>query len=75
MDENKNNNIRKVENTFEKQIVTFLNKKGKCIYGQIFRELKIPTTRGQEAIYSLINKGVVKHIDKSSYIELTEKSK
>lgn len=75
MDENKNINFRKLENTFEKKIVTFLNKKGKCIYGEIFRELKIPTTRGQEAIYSLINKGVVKHIERSSYLELTQKIK
>lgn len=72
MDNNKKE-LKNLENTFEIKIVKFLSKKGKCIYGEIFRELKIPTTRGQEAIYSLLNKGFVKHIDKSSYIELTEK--
>ncbi len=70
MTENKKIDLEEIDNPFEKKIVAFLSNKGKCIYGEIFRELKIPTTRGQEAIYSLITKGLVKHIDKTSYIEL-----
>lgn len=72
MTKNKEINLIKTDNPFEKEIVALLFKKGKCIYGEIFRELKIPTAKGQRAIYSLINKGLVQHIDKTSYIALTE---
>ncbi len=63
--------LQNVKNPFEKKIITFLDKNGKCIYGEIFRELKIPTAKGQEAMYSLISKGLVQHVDKTSFVELT----
>jgi hypothetical protein len=71
MMEKDNIDLNEIDNPFEKKIIAFLKNKKKCIYGEIIRELKIPTQRGQEAIYSLLNKGVVQHINKSSYIELS----
>ncbi len=62
--------IQNINNPFEKEILLFLKRKGKCIYGDIFKELKISGTRGQEAVYSLLTKGFIKHRDKTSYIEL-----
>ncbi len=62
--------IKKVNNPQEKDILLFLKENGKCIYGDIIKELKISGRRGQEAIYSLLNKGLVRHKDKTSYIEL-----
>lgn len=67
--------MKEIDNPFEKRIIAFLKNKKKCIYGEIIRELKLPTQRGQEAIYSLLNKGVVQHINKSSYIELSAEVK
>ncbi|MCK3684872.1 hypothetical protein [Maribellus sp. YY47] len=62
--------ISKVSNPYEKDILSFLNANGKCIYGEIIKELKISATKGQEAIYSLIHKGHIKQANKTSYIEL-----
>lgn len=62
--------IQKIDNPSEKDILMYLDKKGKCIYGEIIKELKLSATRGQEAIYSLLNKGLIKHKDRSSFIEL-----
>jgi DNA-binding MarR family transcriptional regulator len=62
--------IQKVNNPQEKDILLFLKENGKCVYGDIIKELKISGRRGQEAIFSLLKKGLVKHRDKTSYIEL-----
>lgn len=62
--------IKKINNPQEKDILLFLKENGKCIYGDIIKDLKISGRRGQEAIYSLLNKGLVRHKDKTSYIEL-----
>ena len=62
--------IAKIENPYEKDILSFLNKNGRCIYGDIMKELKLSYSKGQEAIYSLLNKGFIKHRDNTSYIEL-----
>lgn len=62
--------IQSIDNQFEKDILLFLKENGKSIYGEIFKQLKISGRRGQEAIFSLLNKGLVKHPEKSTYIEL-----
>ncbi len=62
--------IDQIENPFEKDILLFLREKGTCVYGDIMKELKISASRGQEAIYSLLTKGLVRHKNKSSRIEL-----
>jgi hypothetical protein len=62
--------LQNINNPFEKDILMLLNKKEKCIYGEIIRELRISTTKGQEAIYSLLNKGMVRHSGRTSYLEL-----
>uniref|UniRef100_UPI0032170D1B hypothetical protein n=1 Tax=uncultured Draconibacterium sp. TaxID=1573823 RepID=UPI0032170D1B len=63
-------NIKEIENSSEKDILMYLNRKGNCIYGEIIKNLKLPNSRGQEAIYSLLSKGLIKHKDRSSVIEL-----
>lgn len=62
--------LKSVDNPFEKEILLFLKRNGKCIYGDIIKELKISGRRGQESIYSLLKKGLIKHKNKTSYIEL-----
>ena len=70
MNDKKEVDISRVNNPYEKDVLTFLSRNGKCIYGDIIKELKISASKGQEAIYSLLSKGFIKHQDKSSYIEL-----
>ncbi|MFV0592159.1 MAG: winged helix-turn-helix transcriptional regulator [Draconibacterium sp.] len=70
MSDKKEVEINKMSNPYEKDILNFLKTNGKCVYGDIIKELKISATKGQEAIFSLINKGFIKHKEKSSYIEL-----
>jgi len=65
--------IEQVKNPFEKDILLLLQKKKTCIYGEIIKELRISTAKGQEAIYSLLNKGFIRHKSRSSYLELTVK--
>lgn len=62
--------IHEISNQFEKDILELLNEKEQCVYGDIIKELKLSARRGQESIYSLMNKGFVKHVDQSSYLKL-----
>ncbi|MCE4566858.1 hypothetical protein INQ51_21225 [Maribellus sp. CM-23] len=70
MNDKKEVDISRVNNPYEKDVLTFLSRNGKCIYGDIIKELRISASKGQEAIYSLLGKGFIKHQDKTSYIEL-----
>ncbi|GAF05279.1 hypothetical protein [Saccharicrinis fermentans] len=54
----------------EKQVLVLLQEKGKCLYGNIFKELNMAQTKGAEVIYSLTNKGYIKNAERSSYYEL-----
>jgi predicted transcriptional regulator len=62
--------LKSVENSIERDILLFLNKKGDTIYGDIIKELKLSTVRGQETIYSLINRGFISHKEKTSKLKL-----
>ncbi|WP_319499431.1 hypothetical protein [uncultured Draconibacterium sp.] len=62
--------IQKISNQFEKDILKLLEEKEKCVYGDIIKDLKLSARKGQELIYSLINKGFVKRVDQSSYLKL-----
>lgn len=54
----------------EQGVLLLLEKMGKCLYGNIFQELKIAHTKGAEIILSLTNKGYIKNVGRSSYYEL-----
>ena len=62
--------IQKISNQFEKDILKLLEEKEECVYGDIIKDLKLSARKGQELIYSLINKGFVKRVDQSSYLKL-----
>jgi len=62
--------IQKISNQFAKDILILLNEKEKYVYGDIIKDLKLSARRGQELISSLLNKGLVKRIDQSSYLKL-----
>lgn len=57
----------------EREILLLIKKKGKCLYGNIFRELNLSQTKGAAAILSLTNKGYIKNVGRSSFYELNGK--
>jgi hypothetical protein len=63
--------IEKIEVTQEeRQVLLLLEEKGNCLYGNIFKELKIAHTKGAKIISYLMNKGYIKNVGWSSYYEL-----
>ena len=62
--------LSSIENKHEKAVLKLLQKKETCIYGDIIKELKISVQLGQQTIFSLINKGMIKHKFRSSKLEL-----
>lgn len=62
--------IQEISNQFEQDILRLLEEKEKYVYGDIIKDLKLSARKGQELIYSLINKGLVKRVDQSSYLKL-----
>lgn len=57
----------------ELENLEFLEKKGSCLYGNIFKELHLSHTKGAELIYSLLIKGYIHSIGSTSYYELNGK--
>lgn len=54
----------------EQEVLLLLEKMDNCLYGNIFKELKIAHTKGAEIILSLIKKGYIKNVGKTSYYEI-----
>ncbi len=54
----------------EKKVLLLLEKMDNCLYGNIFKELKIANRKGAEIIQSLKNKGYIKNVGRSSYYEI-----
>ena len=57
-------------NKQEREILMLLKRTGKCMYGNIFKELNISSTKGAELILSLSSKGYIKNAGKTSFYEL-----
>lgn len=54
----------------EREVLLLLKEKDQCLYGNIFKELMIPPTKGSEIILSLTYKGYIKNVGRSSYYQL-----
>ena len=54
----------------EKQVLLLLEEKGKCLYGNIFKELKMAHAKGADIVFSLTNKGYIRNAGRSSFYEL-----
>ena len=63
-------NLINVENREERNILLLLKERKKVLYGNIPMELKLSASRGSELIFSLISKGYIRHVEKSSFLEL-----
>jgi hypothetical protein len=62
--------LDEIDNQKEREVLILLKRKGKYVYGNIIKDLRLPVSKGQELIFSLISKGYIRHVDKSSFIEL-----
>jgi hypothetical protein len=62
--------IEEIRNPKEREILTLLNERGACLYGDIFKELSISPREGQQIIFSLLSRGLIAYQYRSSYIEL-----
>ncbi len=54
----------------EREVLKLLNEQGQCLYGNIFKQLLMPPTKGSDIILSLTSKGYIKNVGRSSYYEL-----
>jgi predicted transcriptional regulator len=73
MNINKRTNYPTTNQNIEHEILKLINKKEKCLYGDIIKEMKLSYTTGQKVIYSLLHKGKIEFIH--SEIKLTESTK
>ena len=62
--------LKEIENPTEKEILKLLKNKGVCLYGNIFKQLSISPMEGQNIIFSLLSRGLIKYRYHSSNIEL-----
>jgi len=63
-------NLIDIENREEKDILLLLKERKRVIYGNISMELKLSASRGSELILSLLSKEYIKHVGRSSFLEL-----
>jgi len=70
MEQKKTVYLEEIKNPTEKEVLKLLNDRGKCLYGNIFKELAISSTEGQHIIFSLLSRGLIKYQYRSSNIEL-----
>jgi len=62
--------LQEIQNPKEKEILKLVKAKGSCLYGDIFKQLSISTTEGQQIIFSLLSRGLIKYQYHSSNLEL-----
>ncbi len=70
MEEERKLNIQTLKNPAEKEIIMLLQNHEEYLYGNIIKELNLSHTKGQEHIYSLVSKGLIKYIGRTSKLEL-----
>lgn len=62
--------LEEINNPDKKKVLIYLQEHGKAVYEDIIKELNMSATKGQEIILSLVSHDMIKHIDKTSYLEL-----
>jgi len=65
--------LSEIESDKEREILQLLDKKKKCLYGDIIRSLSISSNEGQKIIFSMLSKGLIKHQENSFYLVLNVK--
>lgn len=62
--------IENIKDPREKEILELLKTRGGCLYGNIFEQLQISTLEGQQIIYSMLSRGLIRYKKRSSIVEL-----
>jgi hypothetical protein len=70
MAQKKTIDLSDIKNEKEREVLNLLHLRGKCLYGNIFKELSISSREGQHIIFSLLSRGLIKYRYGSSVIEL-----
>lgn len=70
MKEVKSIKLTSLSNEKEKEILLLLQQQGQCIYGEIIRQTNLSYSKGKEVIYSLVSKGYVRYVGRTTKIEL-----
>jgi hypothetical protein len=65
--------LDKINNPKEKQVLTLLQERKKCLYGNILKELSLSVIEGQNIIMPMLSKGLIRYQDHSNYLELNIK--
>jgi predicted transcriptional regulator len=70
MEEGKSIRIETLTNEKEKEILLLLKEQKQCIYGEIIRQTNLSYSKGKELIFSMLSKGYVRYVDRTTKIEL-----
>jgi len=62
--------LDEIKSLKETEVLTLLKSKGVCMYGDIIKKLGISQTEGQQIIFSLLSRGLIRYQYRSSYLEL-----
>jgi hypothetical protein len=62
--------LQEINNPKEREILKLLKTRGTCLYGDIFKELSISSSEGQQIIFSLLSRGLIKYQYRSSHMQL-----
>lgn len=62
--------LDEIEDPKEKEVLKLLKHKGVCMYGDIIKQLEISVSDGQQIIFSLLSRSLIKYQYRSSYMEL-----
>jgi len=68
---NKTIDINKIKNPTEREIILFIEQKQYCRYGDLLKSLHLSYRKGQELVYSLVSRGYLEFIGRSSDLQLT----
>ncbi|WP_430809661.1 MULTISPECIES: hypothetical protein [unclassified Carboxylicivirga] len=70
MKEERSIRLETLNNDKEKEILLLMKSKGTCVYGEIIRQTRLSYSKGKELIYSLLNKGYLRYVGRSTKLEL-----
>ncbi len=62
--------LDELNNQKEKEILALLKENKECIYGEIIKQTNLSYSKGKEVIFSLISKGYIQYVGRSTKLKL-----
>lgn len=62
--------LESIDDPKEKEILALLKEDEECIYGEIIKRTNLSYSKGKELIFSLISKGYIQYIGRSTKLKL-----